>query len=78
MGRSLWNTNSIIPTRDILQILLAITYVTSCNKKNKIKVKTGNKYKIDFPSPVSLKCIGKQGNVHSGLVVLAPPPQCGT
>lgn len=57
-------TASIHPNnKDILQILLAITYFTSCIKKKK------HKYKIDFPSLVFLKCIGKQVNVHSGLVV---------
>lgn len=63
-------TASIHPNnKDILQILLAITYFTSCNKKSKIKDKK-HKYKIDFPSLIFLICIGKQDNVHSGLVVL--------
>lgn len=62
-------TASIQPNnKDILQILLAITYFTSCNKKSKIKDKK-HKYKIDIPSLIFLKCIGKQVNVHSGLVV---------
>lgn len=42
-------TASIQPNnKDILQILLAITYFTSCNKKSKIKDEK-HKYKIDIP-----------------------------
>lgn len=36
----------------------------------KVKLRTRNTNKIDFPSLVFLQCIGKQVNVHSDLVVL--------
>lgn len=64
-------TASIQPNnKDILQILLAITYFTSCDKKkSKIKDKK-HKCKIDLLSLVFLKWIGKHVNVHSGLVFL--------
>lgn len=54
--------------KDILQILLAITYFTSCIKKKKEKKRNTN-IRLISPPLVFLKCIGKHVYVHCGSVV---------